>query len=125
MKFSHLFRNLSILTTPPRENHVPIGIPESQAVMCDACHMVVSMRGVVIHANSGDRCPRCGSDNLKYLPAWIRTPEEQKAHWEGRKVKMPKRKPIPDTAMAQTSSLGLLTAPEPSIEYGSATWPPK
>lgn len=84
-----LIRWFHNLTTEPSSPGADFSIPESQAVLCDDCHRVSALRGFVIGANPGDTCPRrgCGSTNLKFIPAWMRTPEEQREHWEGRKVK--------------------------------------
>lgn len=84
------------LTTEPATSRAGASISENQAVLCDDCHQISAMRGFVMGANPGDICPRphCGSTNLKFIPAWMRTPEEQKEHWEGRKVKVHKGRVI-------------------------------
>lgn len=88
-----LFRWLFNLTTAPRLHKLPepVSISLSHAVLCETCQHIVTISGFIPHLSGPrDECPRCGCtdlENLKLVPAWFRTPEEQKEHWIGRKVR--------------------------------------
>ena len=64
-------------------------IPEENATLCESCRHFVEISGFIPHLTGNfNTCPHCGNtdpDKLKFAAAWIRTPDEQKQHWEGRK----------------------------------------
>lgn len=68
-------KRLWALTAPRVSAPQDGSIDESYAHFCEGCRKVVK-----ITLWSMDVCPSCGSDQIKYIAAWMRTPGEQQAH---------------------------------------------
>ena len=88
-RFKNFFTGLSNLT-PPRGTIRVTAIPESNTVLCEECHHYVAISGFIPHLSGAhNECPHCHCNDpakLKYAAAWIRTEDEQRAHWAGRKI---------------------------------------
>jgi hypothetical protein len=70
-RFSQWLRSLP---QPPARYQKPpvVAISDSVAHFCDECRHFIAV------SLSDDACPRCGSTDIKYAVAWMRTPVEQK-----------------------------------------------
>ena len=91
-RFHKFFRSVAGLPLIPLQpQQQVVAIPESTDVLCENCHHHVSISGFIPHLSGEfNECPRChckDQSKLKYTAAWLRTEEEQRIHWEGRKVR--------------------------------------
>lgn len=87
-----LIRWLKRLPYSPLNTKPPVvAISENNDVLCEACHHHVAISGFIPHlSGAANECPRCGcvdQTKLKYVAAWMRTEDEQTAHWGTRKVR--------------------------------------
>ena len=91
-RFSGFFQRMTGLPMfPLQKQRQVVAIPESTDVLCEQWHHHVKISGFIPHL-SGDynECPRCHCKDqakLKFVAAWLRTEEEQRLHWEGRKMR--------------------------------------
>ena len=91
-RFSGFFQRMAGLPMfPLRKQQQGVAIPESTDILCEQCHHHVSISGFIPHLSGEfNECPHChckDQTKLKYTAAWLRTEEEQRLHWEGRKVR--------------------------------------
>lgn len=94
-----LIRWLQRLPQRPFITKQPVpAISQNSDVLCEECGHHVSIPGFVPHlASAFNQCPNCHCADpakLKYTAAWMRTEEEQRVHWKGRKVKVHRGKII-------------------------------
>ena len=124
-RFKNFFTGLSNLT-PPRGTIRVLAIPESSTVLCEECHHYVAISGFIPHlSGEHNECPNCHCNDpakLKYAAAWMRTEDEQRAHWVGRKLQ-PKRfvKAINDGVPKRI----IKESTPPSIAHSGTAWPKK